>query len=638
MAIVIPGRRQQRMAQSGNADRPYAVTEERIRCLAEMIYRPMRYTQRFTEELSFIPTGGQHWHRKLQIQLPESEEPDELSWWVVPLGPFARRRFSDIHVTNAAGEPVGLVTRKQHGITLTLATLAKHLYHLYEKDEGKDEGIDPDTAQDSYVSIFRRLYDFYTEISDRDARKDTARAITEEYAQFLNELGFGESALKAELTRFSEALVKAIDTTQYLCWIQARPGQIRNLHVTHTVRDPKHKLEEGSLTDLVKALWNGIVGLGRADHRGRYGSRLRVYKGKRRKHQGNWFRQYGLAPINYAFNIPTYRYTTSYYSTLEPPENTVITYLDWEHSNSRTDEELDSAFHSVHVYNVEQSSPKEKAEDLPNTIRAYFRCTPHHHKQILGAALLNIVVVWLLAAGLFPSRLGDPLQGLLIAAPSIVIAFIAQQQRHYYAHALRRSRGVLWWYLVIGVIFLVAVAFSESKEQVGSTGLDWWATAASWLLATTSVAIFFWYFPLGGSYERVVNSMMQRKWELWNPPPPKPRQLFSGAKIRPLRCFLDDMRQQRWINQNLQTQWQCYEAAYEQYSRLIWKAVVLAVIATLIVLRLTWDFPPKEVPPRLKAQIVSTQADSPETTIPLVAPPPPTHPAPAGSPLESTEP
>src|SRR5262245_11707561 len=112
MAIVIPGRRQRPSRDI------YAITLERVRCLTQLLTKPTGHTQRFVEQASFAPTGGQRWVRQLQIQLPESAEASGDTWWIVPLGPFARRRFPDIAVTDAAGHRVNFVTRKQHGVAL----------------------------------------------------------------------------------------------------------------------------------------------------------------------------------------------------------------------------------------------------------------------------------------------------------------------------------------------------------------------------------------------------------------------------------------------------------------------------------------------------------------------------------------
>jgi hypothetical protein len=633
----------------------YAITRERVRYLAEMTTNPTLYTQRFVEQLSFVPSGGQRWERSLQIEIPTSSS-TEPSWWIVPLGPFGRSRFPDLRVTDADGAVVRLLTRKQHGVALTKSTLTKRFYEMPTLRSANAQtgylALGDADPRAQYDALQAQLYDFYTEINALRFRIGKIGTILETYEDLLLQLNRAPDEVGKKLGELLDSLVETAGTTQYLCWIKASPGEVVHLQVTHTVRDPKHKLDDGSMVDLIRAIWIGVTGLVRCDRdndddrAGRgvldlirpawgWGKRLcarflgfeykeprrsrrvlRFDRVQRRAKQVNWYRQYGLAPINYGFNVPTHRYTASYYSTLVPPDNTIVSYLDWERGNSighweqddgiNTEGEVSCAFPSVHIYNAPADATEPGAFTLGDarttasgdgpdnsteergTIRAYIRCSPHHHKQILGAAALNIIVVWLLATGRLPDRLGDPLQGLILAAPSILIAYLIRQQRHYYANALRHMRAVLWTYLAIGVLFLVAIAFSERVDGAGSESLGWVATPAAWALAISSAAILAWYLPLGHSYERAVVFLAKRKWEVTIPPSEE------GA----IRAFVNDIRRARWRNRLLQRQWEdervktkwgCYEAAYELYGRLIWWLVLSAVAVAVAVLCCFWS-------------------------------------------------
>lgn len=538
------------------------ITEQQTSCLAEMIRRPMDYNQRFVEQLSFVPTGGLRWERNLQIQLPTGAGSAER-WWILPLGPFNRRRFPDINAINAAGEPLNLLTRKAHGSALSKATFAKQIVAL---PAAAREALGEPDAKERLKGLYEKLSRYFTETTKQPVnisslstdpssaseavgahpRVANARAILRDYKQLLDKVGTSKDDLDTNLASLTDVLEQAIDTTHYLCWARGKPGEVINVRVSHTIADPRRTLKRKTIRSALRAMWTGFFW---------------TKKQKRREEAADWYRRFGLAPINYEFNIPTFCYAASYYSTLAPPAKTNLTYLDWGKLGNSYEEkereysEVNSSSPSVHIYNAD---PGEAEDADRSSLRAYLRCTPHHHKQILGAALLNAVFVWLLAEGRLPGRPGDPLQGVLLAAPSVLIAFLAQQQRHYYEHALRPSRGILWGYLMVGGLFLVAVAFSGQDVSAGGPGLGTRASAAAWLLAISSVAIFVWHFPLGHMYERIVGLLFER-------------EMKKGEAKGSVQS------------------WKCYEAAYERCSRWIWRLVVLSALATLLFLILAWD-------------------------------------------------
>jgi|GEM_PF-1709034 len=619
MAIVIPGRRQKPPQDI------YAITPVRTRGLAELVYRPTLHTQRFVEQASFAPTGGQRWVRQLQVQIPESTESSGITWWVVPLGPFARRRFPDISVTDAAGQRINFVTRKQHGVALAKVALSKHLTGISLPDEPDSATEQPDALAEQYEDFRKHLLDFYTDIGDSERWKERREALLQEFEELLAESGVQENDQEQRLKRFSDDLVKASDTTQYLCWVQAEPGEVINLHVRYSTRDPKHKLEDGrhrSVRGMAGAGWTGL-----------FGWLTRTNLAKRQDTWNRWYVQFGLAPIPYVFNIPTYEYTASHYSTLEPPDNTYVAYLDWELGNSLDSRgEVDSSLDATHIFNNESKNLGRQP-----TTHAYLRCTPHHHKQILGVALLNIALVWLLAAERFPVTPESPIQGILVAAPSVLIAFLAQQQRHYYAHALRRSRIILWAYLAVEIIFLMGVTFSHAPSSLG-----WRATDAAWALAISSAMLFAWQFPLGYGYDGVVNWLAKRKGEMvWlrHPQPNGPkRRIWKKAVTlrwsrRVERCgrhIWYKVVALRW-SYSAETLWQCYEVAVEQWARWMRRFILGTGFAAFIALCLLW--PPKKVIPTLAGKLPSMQRAPVTHTQPS-----PTHPAPAGNRRESTAP
>jgi hypothetical protein len=566
-----------------------AMTTARARCLNELVRRPEKYTQRFVEELSFVEGGGQKWTRNLQIRIPNTDITRDTTWWIVSLGPFARRRFPDLRVTGSAGAPVKLVSRQEHGMALTTAILGKPLHHI-RKDKNRRRALNTPEGRKALKSVYRLLVEFYTEIGNTGSREASAKAVVSAYRELLRTVGFSDQTLQPKLEDFAEALADLITSTQYLCWVRAAPGGTLHLEASHTARDPKHKADQGNIQGLVASLWIGVTGLrpvtkeerdahildaplaGRPAIRHYFGSLPVIFdRAARSERQADWFRQYGLAPINYEFNVPTYRYATSYYATLAPPRHTLMTHVDWEIDNSfNNHSEVDCALHSIHVYNPLNEAGREKTF---RTTRAYVRSSPHHHKQILIAAALNFAVVWLLVKGqLLGNRVG-PLQELVVASPSIWVAFLAQQQRHYYAHALRRSRAILWAYLLIALAFLVAAASSDLNSSA-HLDLTLGVKITAWLLAITSIGVIVWNVPLGHGYDRMVRFLRNRKYHAIREP----------QKLGPIGAFTNDLWWIKRQNERIDTSWKCYEAAYESYSRLIWRAAACSMIGGIIVL------------------------------------------------------
>jgi hypothetical protein len=594
------------------------------------------------EQASFVPTGGQHWVRQLQIQIPESAESPGVTWWIVPLGPFARRRFPDIAVIDASGNRVNFVTRKQHGVALAKIALNKHLADISLQEESDTPKREQESLAEQYDDFRKNLLDFYTEMGDGEHRKETRAGLLEEYRELLKKSDVNKDGQEKRLKGLSDDLRSASETTQYLCWVQAAPGDVISLQVTYTTRDPKHKLEdgrEGGTWGMVCALGIGLFGY--LQLRKTFEKRKEVFK-KRRETWNRWYLQFGLTPIPYVFNIPTHEYTASHYSTLEPPDNTYVAYLDWDLGNSRdSKDEVDSSLDATHIFNEES----KKLGRRPTT-HAYLRCAPHHHKQILGVALFNIALVWLLAEERFPN-FESPIQGILVAAPSVLIAFLAQQQRHYYAHALRRSRSILWAYLFVEILFLVGVTFSHAPSTVGSR-----ATYTAWALAISSVMLLVWQFPLGRWYDRVVNHLTDRKQKMALEKfrlEKEPRSESHAADAKEdaglgLRKWIwHKMSALRWDG-SARTLWQCYEVAVEQWARWMRRFILCAGLGAFAFL--CWKWPPKEVTPTLldglapiqKIQDQTTAPKAPSTTPVTHSQPPPAHPTPTGNRQESRGP
>jgi hypothetical protein len=592
-------RRKKNPVDQPSVDR-YAITQERIECLAEMLYRPTRYTQRFVEQVAFISSGGQRWTRTLQIRIPEAAAPSGRSWRLVSLGQYARRRFPDFVVTDASGARVSLLTRRQHGYSLTRVILAKSIYNL---PADHNHLWSQDRVNRAYRDLRETLYEFFTTAGSIDnpdedlteyklllenlglsprfiedhllnsfARKFP---LVEKYAELLESIGVMGDTMAERIEAFADACAMTVDATRYLCWVDAEPGDILNLQVSYSVKDSNHEIEYESVPEQLATYWYGL-----AEPRDR-----------RKSVWANWYRQVGLTPINYAFSIPGYRHTGSYYFTLEPPPTTDVTYLDWGVGNSRENTEIDCALDSAHIHTGDESSLPAAVSG--GTIRAYLRCRPHHHKQIVGSAILNGLFVYLVGQGRLPGKLGESAQSLLLVVPSILIAYLVRQQRHYYAHVLRQQRAILWGYLATSILFLIAVIFSRYEPTLGSRGLGLVATLTAWLLALSSAAVFAWYLPLGYSYERITRYLMDKKRK-------KAQRRAEKMVDKPKGEWLAIRNRKGEDDDPLTQKWQYYQDAVHQYCNWICCFVVISVFCMGIFMYKTWDFYPRRDPVKHK--------------------------------------
>lgn len=549
----------------------YAVTPERVALLSELIGEPSRYTQRLVEQLSFVPTGGQRWTRSLQIEIPRIGEP-EKAWRIVALGQFSRKRLADIEARDAKGAQLNLLTRNQHGDSLAEVVASKYAAEFTEDQLTK---LGESKTSELAATLRARIYDYFTTLSIpqeewTSGTSEPLALIEKAYKALLEKVEVTGTDYDERVGRLRKEFADAAKTTPYLCWVTAYPGEVINLQVSYSTIDLKYRTKLGSLLDLVKAIGRGAIPIPSSNSR---------------TARSSWHRQYGLAPIDYDFSIPRGRRSPgSYYFTLEPPDNTDCLYLDWEIDNSfNENREVAAAFPAAHLHadhSAEKDPPSPGRHDIVSgKIRAYLRCAPHHHKQILGAALLNIVIMLLLAKGKISGGFDKPLQGLVIIAPSALLAFLAQQQRHYYAHVMRRQRAILWTYLAISVAFLVLAAFGGFNSQVQDEVLKTAAAISAWALAISSAGVFGWHLLLGSSYERAVKYFADRKREMTNSA--SEGKAWHRRQINRVRG-LWWKGHWRFKGKAGKDPWECYADAVRMYGNVIYVLTVSLIVGAAL--------------------------------------------------------
>lgn len=425
-------------------------------------------------------------------------------------------------------------------MVLTTAILVRTFYNLtlYAGSDALDSNV-----RDPYEVLRRALYNHFTSVGDIDLRT-VLRSLTERYAAVLSALNLEDEVMGKCVSGFIKALKPMIANTPYLCWIEAEPGEVVNLQAVYTAKDERYLLERDPEGSALKSLI-------RAMQEPRYW---------RKPVWARWYREFGLAPINYELDAPGDYNAASYYFTIEPPKGTEVAYLDWELGNSIENDEVDCAFYSAHVY-TGRDDPDPVVTS--RKIRAYLRCSPRDHKLLSGALLFNVAFVLLLILKRVPGKIGSPTQSLLFAVPSVILAYLAYQQRHYYSHATRRQRGVLWIYLGISTVFLVTLAFSHHNGSENFHDFHWFAATVTWLMGISSAIVFMWYFPRGHTFDRTT-----KKWT------------ENALKDRPTDATASESDQS----------WQYYDAAVHRYCSIAFHLTVLAGLLMAVGMLMVWLF------------------------------------------------
>jgi hypothetical protein len=472
LARLVSLRDRQQRDPLSNEPAPDSVASltEHVECLSKIYNYPRRSTQRFVEQLAFLPNGGQRWTRTLQIQLPPKSLPTGQAQRIVSLGTFRRRRFPDLTACDASDAKINLLTRHEHGTMLIGAIIAKY-FSIFPKAVTHLQNAYNSSERQTYNELLATLYEQFTTVGDIVNLDDEVTRLASVYGCLLGSFDPLPDHIDKRVDAFRINLRDMLETTPYLCWVEAAPDEIVNLRVSHTAADSRHrpewKVDEPPATTL-SARW--------------------------REKWLSWYREFGLAPLMYL--IPGNIFTGSYYFLLDPPPKTEVVYLDWTTGNSFEDDkrELDSALDGVHFHYAHDSQPS--LSERARKIRAYLRCSTYGHKQIAIGAALNLVFVILLTKG-GSLEVGGSAQTWLLATPTVLTAYIADQQRHYYAYATRRQRAILWIYLIISVTFLVTVSFRFVHDNYHWNKFTI-ITADTLLVA--SVAVCIWYLLLGYSF------------------------------------------------------------------------------------------------------------------------------------------
>lgn len=493
------------------------LNSERVNALGEMLVENTKYTQRLTEHLTFLPSGGLSWQRDVQLEIPSSGDTKGPS--IVSLGIFERRRFADFAVFDSAGQRLNLLTRFQHGVALSHAALLQY-FDAAELGAIKQAYIETNRSPSdrsviaAHKTVIHNVYRLATDIGVNQSEEEKVNAATPLGFALANlfEALYEDGGLGSPEHRLSELEDLSVligsqfydlqRVTQYLCWVDAAAGDVVNVRINYSMADPRRELDSEP----------------RLLHRARSGLTRR--RGSRMRRKLERYRRLGLAPLPYELDTHVSNTAGSYYFSINPPVDTEVTYMDWGIGNSfdAGGREWDCAHPTIHVNNADEHKhalrhKRADEEDADSTIRVYLRAATYAHKRLAVGAALNLIFVYFVASGRFSPKDTGSVQTWLLLTPTLLIAYIAEQQRHYYANATRRLRAGLWIYLGVSLIFLVAVAFSAvSPAESGVQGWGWFARGAALTEALASVLMIVWFLPTGLRAHLVTKEECEREF------------------------------------------------------------------------------------------------------------------------------
>jgi hypothetical protein len=476
-----------------------SIHPDQLRALIQMQRYPTSYVQRVVEHLSFLPGGGQQWCREVQMRLPvdpkrgldgqdfsavPTMQPASKKLFIVSLGMFTPSRFADFSVRAGDGSRINLLTRLQHGSCLTNAFVFKY----FSGDQLTQAGSHGD-----FEAFWRAVYTLFTTVvGSLGQGAPAAPEVGDLLVSILVALEAPPDEIEQKRARLLTEYESLRTVTQYLCWVLAEPGETISLSATYTMRDaPRIRL--------------AMPGSPPSD-----GDRFAEFKRKIRRHRlgfaikrTDFYAATGLGPLNYQLRTPAHDHSGSYYFLVEPPRNCKVSFLDWGLDNSidRKGSEVDCAFDSVHVHNGATmvgpgASRQQTRSSMPGSkISAFLRADFKDFWPLLITALLTILLAFLAQRGQFVGEEAG-ISSVLLIAPTVLLAYIAQRQSHHYAQATRWLGPLLILYLLANVVFIASVQYDVLGGDTilhRSNGFD---DLISGSIAAASAALFYWFIAI----------------------------------------------------------------------------------------------------------------------------------------------
>ncbi len=472
------------------------ISEWHLDVLSLMLRQPARYTQRVVESLSFLPGGGQQWNRSLQIRFPHtpipSEHPEELAShpnrYVVSVGMFERRRFPDFVVRDAHGNRLNLLTRSQHGYCLANGMIRGLL------TPREWELLEPKEVTWLLVPLYNDLVAMLTSV---DAKRDPpGEDLYRHLGALLAALGADPLRIDAVSQMLETAYDQLAHQTQYLCWVNGRPGETVQLDVHHTMADvpslsgPASKSQVPLPSGKLRREARAVV------------LKLRDIRMRR-------YAAVGLRPLYYAVRAPSHDHAGSYYFVVTPPARSTVTLLDWGRQRcfAKRYESIDSAAYTCHIHNGEGTSSRTTIDG--SIISLFVRAEPSDHGTLAAVAVLNLVLAFLAQQGsLLNTSRGGYSQWLLLT-PALIAVFIGLQRSHHYGPFMRPLRIAMWAYAALSTMLAASVSFDFAEGRwLGREGIFDDLTSAAVALSSAGLVVLL--AASGPLYERATTRAFRR--------------------------------------------------------------------------------------------------------------------------------
>jgi hypothetical protein len=471
------------------------------------------YVSRIVDHISFPTAGQQMCRREIHLTLPKAPgvaADEQKGPLIVSLGQFRRRRLADFTVTDGHGKRLNLLSRRQHGYVIALVLLRLS----FNKDEWLRLGRDKSLHR-QLDDLRRYLAHIVTSIVPNDAY--TTWNASEQLRHLLNALGAEESRCGVEATSFQLRCDEALrETTDYLCWVDATPGDMIQLHATYTQPESPQPTHERPVPDASSVPPRHLKEFAQGSHS--------VWRNLRH----SLYRRAKMMPVRYVFPTPAFMACRSYYFLLTPATGTEILLLDWDlghryspdqasaHLTSTT--EVETAGWAYHFHNhrvaqrrrpdrrqlvsdasvercvsgrdrrhslrrhlsgqsqdgVERRGHERRNRRQPDAhagalLHAFVRSEQLENGKLIAIGLMSLGLAILAERGVLQTAANETASQILLLAPAALVLLVDQHNRHHFASLTRVYRSILWTYIVLAVIFATSVVFSIRSVPLFST-------------------------------------------------------------------------------------------------------------------------------------------------------------------------
>jgi len=157
-----------------------------------------------------------------------------------------------------------------------------------------------------------------------------------------------------------------------------------------------------------------------------------------------------------------------------------------------------------------EQANREATSIRQSKVHAFLQVEPIDTKKIVFGAILNIIFAYLLER----NRLGNEAGGVtvtgLLLTPAALIAYIAQQERHYYSSQISWLRGIVWAYVAINVVYIVSISSDLASKDGLLDRNGFTDDLSSAVMAICSLGVAVLFALVGTGRHRVIDWLCKR--------------------------------------------------------------------------------------------------------------------------------